>query len=218
MVTVKPVRPAAAVTLARPDGAGPGRICPTCCNICPFTAVPLAPGTFSRYSKSAMADKVYTKTWVRVTVICALGAALISAAAVIISALLGQAPPRTEITITNPRDGDQVSKAFTVRGETTSIESRDVHVWPAVEIGNLLWIKEPEIRVEDRLWKAEIVEGGNPPPDGFSLLLVGVTAKGREYITQWIAQCKKTGAWPGININEIPGAYVLGRVDNLKFK
>jgi hypothetical protein len=173
-----------------------------------------------------MAGKIYTKTWVRVTIICALGAAVISGGAAIMAALLGKEPSvqsspfpaRTDITITSPKNGETVDKSFTIRGRTKSIESREVHAWAAIEIGELLWIKEPEIRIEDRFWKSEIVEGGSASPGSFSLLLVGVTVRGQQYITQWIAQCKRTGSWPGIRINDIPGAAVLDRVDNLKFK
>lgn len=166
-----------------------------------------------------MADKVNTKTWVSVKLLVGLGAALIIAAASIIATLLGNAPPppETETLIINPEDGATVNRAFRVKGKTISI-ANDEHLWLAVEIGKLIWIKEPKIRGSDRNWNVEIVEGGNPPEGKFALLLIKVKKEGQEYITAWINKCKSTGDCPGIIIDDIPGAAVLERVEDLKLK
>jgi hypothetical protein len=167
-----------------------------------------------------MNKKASERTWRRVM----LRVAMIGAAATIIAAFIGvilgntpPPPPKTSAVILSPYDKDTVDRVFRVDGKTDSL-SRDSHLWLAVEIGKLIWIKEPELRGNDKTWSVEIVEGGSPPEGKLALLLIKVGAQGQDFIVKWIADCKRTGDWSGIKMDDIPTASILDRVNDLKLK
>lgn len=101
-----------------------------------------------------------------------------------------------------PESGQRLPRTFTVEGTLSDIPPGH-HIWVAVQIGNLLWPKEPEIPSKDHHWSQQIVEGGSPPGGWLSLALLMVDATGNQMIEGWIRRGRSTGDWPGLN--NIPG-------------
>jgi hypothetical protein len=60
----------------------------------------------------------------------------------------------------NPKAEDIVYRHFIVKGKLINKLS-NTHLWLAVEIGELVWPKEPEIKIEGSNWFGEVYEGGN---------------------------------------------------------
>jgi hypothetical protein len=108
-------------------------------------------------------------------------------------------PPTTQAPVTLPCDRsarpcgrilspvsrDRVPRAFTVDGVLAKVPPNK-HVYLAVQIGNLHWIKEPEIPLGDLHWSQEVVEAGNPPKGKFALVLVMVDRAGDQDIRRWL--------------------------------
>jgi hypothetical protein len=105
--------------------------------------------------------------------------------------------------ILSPESGQRVPRAFRVEGTLSDIPA-DHHIWLAVQIGNLLWPKEPEVPSQDYHWSQRIVEGGDPPGGRFSLALLMADSHGHRIIKEWIEDGRFTGDWPGLI--DIPGA------------
>jgi uncharacterized protein DUF4407/FHA domain-containing protein len=87
--------------------------------------------------------------------------------------------------ILSPVSRERVPRAFTVDGVLAKVPPNR-HVWLAVQIGNLLWVKEPGIPVTDRRWSQEVVEAGNPPNGKFALVLLMVDPAGDQQIRRWL--------------------------------
>jgi hypothetical protein len=98
--------------------------------------------------------------------------------------------------ILSPESGQRVPRAVRVEGTLSDIPT-EYHIWLAVQIGNLLWPKEPEIPSKDYHWSQRIVEG-DPPGGRFSLALVMVDSHGQRIIKEWIKDGRSTGDWPGL--------------------
>lgn len=109
-------------------------------------------------------------------------------------------PPKGQIV--SPESQQRVPRVFPVEGTLSDIP-RDRHIWMAVEIGNLLWPKEPEIPSQDQYWSQQIAEYGNPPGGRFSLVLLMVDNQGNKMIEDWLSRGRVIGDYPGLEY--IPG-------------
>jgi hypothetical protein len=127
------------------------------------------------------------------------------------------APSDTKGRILQPQANTVVGRSFTVSGEHIDLP-KDYHVWLAVEIGTLLWPKEPEVPTADKKWSVKVVEGGNPPGGLFSLSLFQVSPEGNQFIVRWHKHGQRTGDFPGLNASEIPGFSRLDIVENLRLQ
>lgn len=123
-------------------------------------------------------------------------------------------PSQSKGSLQQPKPGETVGRSFVVAGNLG--ETPDgYHVWLGVEIGALLWPKEPEIPTSDRRFSVKIVEGGSPPGGRFSLTLFQVAPKGQKRIAIWFDTGRRKGDWPGIDPRELDGFSQLDRVDGL---
>lgn len=153
------------------------------------------------------------------TLVVPIIVALIGAAGIILAQWVNKktlpTPTPSEISgrILSPRTDETVGRSFQITGELINIPDGE-HVWLAIEIGNLMWIKEPEVPSSDRRWSRNIVEGGSPPGGRFNLCLLRVTSEGHHFILNWLDHGKKTGDYPGIA--GIPGSSKLDIVSNLR--
>jgi len=126
-------------------------------------------------------------------------------------------PSGTRGRILRPQANTVVGRSFTVSGEHFDLP-KGYHVWLAVEIGTLLWPKEPEVPTADKRWSVKIVEGGNPPGGLFSLTLFQVPPEGNKFIVRWHEHGRSTGDFPGLNASDIPGFSRLDVVENLRLQ
>lgn len=124
-------------------------------------------------------------------------------------------PIETQGKIEKPKTGLFVGREFQVSGSLNNVPPK-YHVWITVEIGGLLWFKEPEIHKSDKKWNMTITEDGNPPNGVFSIVLVLVSSEGQKIIKERFSEGKRTGEYPGFRITEIPGASRLDIVSDLK--
>ena len=145
--------------------------------------------------------------------------AVIGAAGVIVAAIIGIVfrPRQADAAlgeIRSPTSGERVRRKFMVDGTLSKKIPRRHHVWLAVQLGNLLFPKTPEIPTKDRHWAQEIFEAGNPPGGTFSVVLLMVDAKGQRTIEEWLARGREPGkGFSGIA--EIPGSVKLSVVREL---
>jgi hypothetical protein len=124
-------------------------------------------------------------------------------------------PAQSTGSIQHPSAGETVGRSFIVSGELGEIP-KDYHIWIGIEIGALLWPKEPEVSRNDRRFSIKIVEGGNPPNGRFSLTLFQVFQEGHQNIANWIETGRNTGEWPGLDVHNLIGFSQLDRVDDLR--
>ena len=109
-----------------------------------------------------------------------------------------------------PRNGDLVSRLFRARGAVDGLPS-GWHLYLAVEIGDLIWPKEPEVIIEGTSWSGEVCEGGSPPNGRFSLSLYAVNQEGHRRIMKWLENGRRTGHYPGLR--EIEGSRRLHQIN-----
>jgi len=150
-------------------------------------------------SSSSRSSTPFWKTNGGITIIVAL----IGSVGLIIAALIGNSQSNNPPVIVNPngspppilqpagkiespKSGDPVSRSFEVKGTLSGIPP-DHHVWLAVQIGNLLWPKDPEIPSQNQYWTQKVAEGGSPPGGKFSLVLFMVDAAGNKEIEKWFS-------------------------------
>jgi len=135
--------------------------------------------------------------WMKPTVIVPLLVALIGAAAGIVRVIIqdGSPLPPPAGQILSPESGHGLASTFTVEGTLSAIPG-DHHVWIAVQIGNLLFPKEPEIPPQDEHWVQKVVEAGQPGTR-FSLVLLMVDASGQRVIEDWLARGRTGGGYAG---------------------
>lgn len=88
------------------------------------------------------------------------------------------------------------------------------HVWLAVQVGNLLYPKEPEIGSSADHFSQQIVEGGNPSGGRLSVILLRVDPEGEAAIKRWLSALRQGEEPPGLV--SISGAQVLDAVANLR--
>ena len=108
-----------------------------------------------------------------------------------------------------------MAREFTVTGTLSNIPEGE-HVWLAVQVGNLLYPKEPEIVSSADQFSEQIVEGGNPPGGRFSLVLLRVDARGQAAIERWLPALLRGAEPPGFAT--IPEARVIDAVANLRLE
>lgn len=108
-----------------------------------------------------------------------------------------------------PPNENEVSRAIRVNGYTEKLPP-DFHVWLFVEIGNLSWPKEPEIR-PNTPFQVTIYEGGYPPRGQFTLSLYAVSPKGNQQINIWLDEGRETGSYPGIT--NVSGSFILDSIN-----
>lgn len=122
------------------------------------------------------------------------------------------APPRmTRGRISSPMDGERVASSpsgFTAGG-TISEVPRGRHAWLAVEVNNLLFPKEPEIR--DRNWTVEVFEQA----DRFSLVLLMVDPRQHRKIEEWFRRGERGGGFPGL---ALPGSVRLDVASDVRLR
>jgi hypothetical protein len=104
--------------------------------------------------------------------------------------------------ILSPESGRRVPRLFDAEGTLSDIPTSR-HIWIAVEIGGLLWPKEPEIPSQDHYWSQRIAEHGNPPGGWFSLVLLMADTAGHRMIEDWLNTGRSTRDYPGLS--HIPG-------------
>jgi hypothetical protein len=117
--------------------------------------------------------------------------------------------------IDNPGRRQIVERTIECRGLAVGVP-HDVHLWLAVEAGDLIWPKEPEVHVErDGTWKGVIFEDGSAKRFSVSLWMADQQAD--KYIREWLDAGRPTGAYS--ELKGIPGrATRLMRVDDLRLK
>lgn len=135
-------------------------------------------------------------------------------AALIITGKLPPTTPDPTGSIESPVEGSRVAREFAVSGALSHIPG-DEHVWIAVQVGNILYPKEPEIASADH-FSEQIVEGGNPPGGRFSVVLLRVEPEGQSTIESWLSALRRDEDPPGMRT--IPGAQVLDAVTNLRLE
>lgn len=148
-----------------------------------------------------------------------LAVALIGAGGAIIAAALisgvFSTPNEPAGRIASPTTSQRVARAFTADGTLAGIP-RDKHVWLAVQIGNLVFPKEPEIPAADQHFAQQVVEAGSPPDGRFSLVLLMVDADGQRTIQEWLRRVRGGEDAPGLA--SIPGSVRLDVVRDLVLK
>jgi hypothetical protein len=142
-----------------------------------------------------------------------LVAAFIAGLAVaVIAAYVLTRPEDPEGRICAPRSGQVVSRSFTVDGSLYAIPD-DRHVWVAVQIGNQVTPKEPEIPSQDRRWVQDVVEAGRPPDGRFTLALLMVDEQGHREILRWVRAGHEARRFP--SFEQIPGSVKLDVVRDI---
>jgi hypothetical protein len=102
----------------------------------------------------------------------------------------------TDYWFTNISTRDTVPRHFRVEGKMKKQPIE--HLWLAVEVGGLIWLKEPEIKIVGTRWVGQVYEGGSPPKGKFILALYEVNERGHRKIMEWLNSGHKVGHYPGL--------------------
>ncbi len=135
--------------------------------------------------------------------------AIISGIFLVIVAIIGKwSISSPEGKVLSPEKGATVDNTIRVNGSLKNIPS-NAHLWLAIQIGNLYWVKEPEIQHKSHEWSVEIHEGSprDRPGREFSLDLFMVDDTGHTEIGSWLNGCKTNNSCPGLE--KIPGSVSL---------
>nr|VFK17804.1 MAG: hypothetical protein BECKLPF1236B_GA0070989_112511 [Candidatus Kentron sp. LPFa] len=100
--------------------------------------------------------------------------------------------------IDQPVDGGRVPGRYEVSGTITHERLPDgYHLWIVVQVGVLMWPKEPEASVKGTSWytPTPISEGGMGP---YRLVLFLVDGTGQRSIKQWLRVGNATGDFRGL--------------------
>nr|VFK19331.1 MAG: hypothetical protein BECKLFY1418C_GA0070996_105624 [Candidatus Kentron sp. LFY] len=99
--------------------------------------------------------------------------------------------------IDRPADRGIVPDHYRVFGTITERLPDGYHLWIVVQIGALMWPKEPEVSVVGTSWRTPtpISEGGMGP---YRLVLFLVDSEGQRSIEQWLRVGTATGNFPGL--------------------
>ncbi len=113
---------------------------------------------------------------------------------------LAQKKPQGKIL--NPLTDQVVTRSFEVNGTVAHLP-RGHTLWLAVQIGDLVWPKEPKISQSDtEKWIASISEGGTPAEGRFSLVLIAADGSATVKLDEWFRQGRR-GGHAGIPINAL---------------
>jgi hypothetical protein len=164
------------------------------------------------------------KAWAGIPILVAI----IGAAAVIIPPLLDEEAPEPGAAgdIVSPTKSQDVPNAFSVEGTLSAIPP-DHHVWVAVQIGNLLFPKEPEIPSQDRRFSQEVVEDEVRAGSRFDLALLMVDSEDHREIVAWLmsgrraegeSDAEESNGYQGLKNEDIPGRVKLAVVRDLVMK
>lgn len=156
------------------------------------------------------------RRWAHVVALLAasiVGGAAIIAALIQAGILWGPQNPAGEIE--SPAAGSRIPREFTVTGTFSNIPDEE-HLWLAVQVGNVLYPKEPEIDTSASHFSEQIVEGGNPPGGRFSLVLLRVDRDGQAGVERWLSALRAGEEPPGLT--NVTGARVLDAVANLRLE
>jgi hypothetical protein len=118
-------------------------------------------------------------------------------------------PPGPEGEILSPEAREQLDPTFTAHGRLDHIPE-NAHVWVAVQRGDVLFPKEPEIPRGDQAWVHTFVEGelasegvGEDVSAGersFALVLLLVDSDGQAQIHDWFAEGELGAGYPGLEV------------------
>jgi hypothetical protein len=114
-------------------------------------------------------------------------------------------------SIDQPRRNDILNRSFQCSGSATGVGA-DSHLWLAVEVGGLIWVKESEIKPDsNNKWEHTVYEDGAPPK--FSLTLLVANDDANVAIKAWFRKGQATGQYTELRV--IEGTRRLARVDEL---
>jgi hypothetical protein len=111
--------------------------------------------------------------------------------------------------ILRPRRGEGVERTYMIEGTACGIPSGK-HLWVAVETAAGLSPKTPEVEPSRTGRFAVNVRDLAEIPEGFSVVLLLVGARGHEVIVRWLETGDRTGSFPPLHDEEIPG---ISRLD-----
>ncbi len=106
-------------------------------------------------------------------------------------------------SIRYPIDGSLVNRSMVAKGDILSLPEYS-WLWLVIEIGNLKFPKEPNIKVSGNRWEGVAFEGGTPPDNKFNLSLYVVGEEGNKQIKSWLEEGSRTGSYPGLTIMTLP--------------
>jgi hypothetical protein len=143
--------------------------------------------------------------------------ALIVGAAVFILLLIWAPAP---VTVYQPSGGidypgpDQtIGRTIVCAGSAIGIPP-DMHLWLAVEAGDLIWPKKEVLVDANGKWKTTIFEDGATAR--FSISLLVVNPKAQAQILEWLEVGRRQGQYA--ELKGIPGADRIARVDKLRLE
>jgi hypothetical protein len=102
---------------------------------------------------------------------------------------------KPEGRILAPTNRERLAQEFSVAVALSAIPAA-YHVWIAVQVGNLFWPKNPEVRTRDQKWIRKLREVGLPRAS-LSLALLMVAATDHEKILRWFRDGLRSGEYPG---------------------
>lgn len=155
-----------------------------------------------------MLQKIKDSLTAPVVIAAIIGGVITFAGSLVLYCFTRPPPPEPDGEVLSPEAGEQLAPSFTAHGRLDHIpENR--HVWVAVQRGELLFPKEPEIPRGDRAWVHEFVEGeaaegvADDVAEGeslFSLVLLLVDADRQAEIETWFAEAEHSG-YPGFAVD-----------------
>ena len=109
--------------------------------------------------------------------------------------------------IEGPQQGQAVTRTFQVNGIISDLPQGH-SLWLAIQVGDLIWPKEPKITPTAAKWFATISEGGSPPNGRFSVVLLATSPSATTELEKWF----RRGDFAGISKHKIPGMTALDEV------
>lgn len=130
----------------------------------------------------------------------------------------GHSRNRARVTghILKPHAGAAVDGCFRVRARLEGLPQGHT-VWVGVVHRNLVWPKA-KLPASEELSEVTILESAMLPGKTLSVSLVLVSSQGQMFIERWAQRGRRTGDYPGLNLESIPGATRLDTVEVLKLR
>lgn len=98
-------------------------------------------------------------------------------------------------TFSTPNNSDRVARDFVCSGTATNFSPR-ISLWLAVSVDGLFWPKARLAVAQDGTWSVPIHEGGTSAH--FAVVLIAVTAASDAAFHTWLADCQRSGSFPGV--------------------